>query len=109
MAGSNTEITPRIVQPYWHRPDKLLRQSLSLFYLSWLTQWKRMPYWVVRYGMHCLPGAAGAKGMGCIGFPSHPVWEITSACNLSCIHCHTSGGKETDYELTTEEGKQLIA
>jgi radical SAM protein with 4Fe4S-binding SPASM domain len=85
-----------------------MRQSLSLLYLSWLTNWKKMPYWIKKFGIHCLPGAAGAKGMGCIGFPSHPVWEITTSCNLSCVHCHTG---ETRYqnELTTEEGKQLIS
>ena len=68
-----------------------------------------MPIWIKNYGIHCLPGAAGAKGMGCIGFPSHPVWEITGKCNLSCIHCHTSGGKGYENELSTEEGKKLIS
>ncbi len=97
----------RKVKPYWSRPDKLIRQGLSLLYLSWLTDWKNMPHWIKKYGFQCLPGSAGAKGMGCIGFPSHPVWEMTTSCNLSCIHCHTG---ETNYqnELTTEEGKQLI-
>jgi radical SAM protein with 4Fe4S-binding SPASM domain len=47
--------------------------------------------------------------MGCIGFPSHPVWEITSACNLQCIHCHVGGGKPASDELTTGEGKQLLS
>ncbi len=46
--------------------------------------------------------------MGCIGFPSHPVWEMTTACNLRCIHCHTSGGKPTADELTTDEAKLLL-
>jgi radical SAM protein with 4Fe4S-binding SPASM domain len=46
--------------------------------------------------------------MGCIGFPSHPVWEMTTACNLQCIHCHVSGGKPTQDELSTKEGKQLL-
>ncbi len=46
--------------------------------------------------------------MGCIGFPNHPVWEITTACNLKCIHCHTSGGEIMGDELTTEQGKQLL-
>jgi radical SAM protein with 4Fe4S-binding SPASM domain len=47
--------------------------------------------------------------MGCIGFPSHPVWEMTTACNLHCIHCHTSGGKSAADELDTQEGKRLIS
>jgi radical SAM protein with 4Fe4S-binding SPASM domain len=46
--------------------------------------------------------------MGCIGFPAHPVWEMTSACNLHCIHCHASGGKPADDELTTEEAMRLL-
>lgn len=46
--------------------------------------------------------------MGCIGFPAHPVWEMTSACNLRCIHCHASGGKQIKDELTTEEAKCML-
>jgi len=46
--------------------------------------------------------------MGCIGFPAHPVWEMTAACNLRCIHCHASGGKRAADELTTEEAKRLL-
>ena len=108
--NSHTKTSPqKIVKPYWHRPDNLFRQSLSLLYLSYLSNWKTMPRWLLKYGIQCLPGAAGSKGMGCIGFPSHPVWEITTKCNLSCIHCHTSGGIEEQNELSTEEGKQLLS
>jgi sulfatase maturation enzyme AslB (radical SAM superfamily) len=46
--------------------------------------------------------------MGCIGFRAHPVWEMTTACNLRCIHCHASGGKPAANELTTEEAKRLL-
>lgn len=46
--------------------------------------------------------------MGCIGFPAHPVWEMTSACNLKCIHCHASGGRSSGDELTTSEAKTLL-
>ncbi|HDQ72157.1 MAG TPA: radical SAM protein [Chloroflexi bacterium] len=46
--------------------------------------------------------------MGCISFPSHPVWEITTACNLRCIHCHASGGQPAPDELSTREGKRLL-
>lgn len=46
--------------------------------------------------------------MGCIGYAPHPVWELTNACNLNCIHCHAAGGKPAKDELTTEEGKKLI-
>jgi radical SAM protein with 4Fe4S-binding SPASM domain len=33
---------------------------------------------------------------------------MTAACNLHCIHCHASGGKRADDELTTAEGKRLL-
>jgi radical SAM protein with 4Fe4S-binding SPASM domain len=46
--------------------------------------------------------------MGCIGFPAHPVWEMTTACNLRCIHCHASGGKPAADELKTDEAKRLL-
>jgi len=46
--------------------------------------------------------------MGCIGFPAHPVWEMTTACNLRCIHCHASGGKPTADELKTDDAKRLL-
>lgn len=44
--------------------------------------------------------------MGCIGFPAHPVWEVTTACNLNCVHCHVSDTK--GEELDTDEGKSLL-
>jgi len=46
--------------------------------------------------------------MGCIGYPGHPVWEVTTACNLGCIHCHAVSGNPGSNELSTEEGKKLI-
>ena len=46
--------------------------------------------------------------MGCIGFPDHPVWEMTAACNLNCVHCHTAGGKPGKNELNTVEAKHLL-
>jgi radical SAM protein with 4Fe4S-binding SPASM domain len=46
--------------------------------------------------------------MGCIGYPGHPVWEVTGACNLRCIHCHAVSGQAAKDELTTDEGKRLI-
>lgn len=55
-----------------------------------------------------MPVANGARGMGCIGYPGHPVWEVTGACNLRCIHCHATSGQAAADELTTDEGKKLI-
>ena len=35
-------------------------------------------------------------------------WEITYACNLSCIHCLSSSGRRDPRELTTHEAKAFI-
>jgi radical SAM protein with 4Fe4S-binding SPASM domain len=85
-----------------------MRQAASALYAGALVRWRRLPEWFVTYGFKCLPGAAGSWGQGCIGFPAHPVLEITTACNLRCIHCHTTGGRRADDELTTEEVKRLL-
>jgi len=36
------------------------------------------------------------------------VWNITSACNLKCVHCYAAAGKAGN-ELSTKEGMELIA
>jgi radical SAM protein with 4Fe4S-binding SPASM domain len=106
---SEPEAQPeRVVRPYWWPPTLILRQIVSALYVGALARWRALPRWMLTYGFKCLPGAAGSRGMGCIGFPAHPVWEMTAACNLHCIHCHTSGGKPAADELTTEEGKRLL-
>ncbi len=98
----------RSVQPFWWPPSLILRQAGSALLVGLLTRWKGMPKWFVRSGFRCLPGAAGSRGMGCIGFPSHPVWEMTTACNLKCVHCHTWGGEHMADELDTGEAKNLL-
>src|SRR6201990_3199436 len=35
-------------------------------------------------------------------------WELTYACNLSCVHCLSSSGRRDPRELTTDECKALI-
>ncbi len=35
-------------------------------------------------------------------------WELTYACNLSCVHCLSSSGRRDPAELTTGECKQVI-
>jgi mycofactocin biosynthetic radical S-adenosylmethionine protein MftC len=35
-------------------------------------------------------------------------WELTYACNLSCIHCLSSSGKRDPNELSTEQCKAVI-
>ncbi|MGZ8880280.1 MAG: radical SAM protein, partial [Halobacteriota archaeon] len=98
----------RVVRTYWWPPMLILRQAMSALYLGALARWRGLPRWMATYGLQCLPGAAGSRGKGCIGFPAHPVWEMTTACNLRCIHCHASGGKPAADELTTEEAKHLL-
>src|SRR3954454_13571733 len=35
-------------------------------------------------------------------------WELTYACNLSCVHCLSSSGRRDPGELSTAECKALI-
>ncbi|MGH3321226.1 MAG: mycofactocin radical SAM maturase [Streptosporangiaceae bacterium] len=35
-------------------------------------------------------------------------WELTYACNLSCVHCLSSSGRRDPRELTTAEAKRVI-
>ena len=98
----------RQVRPLWWPPSLILRQLGSALYVGALAHWKELPRWILTYGFKCIRGAAGSRGQGCIGFPAHPVWEMTTACNLHCIHCHTSGGKRGADELTTREAKRML-
>jgi len=97
----------RIVKPFYNPPTLLVRQALSVLYFAKLIHWTKLPQWLLK-GRTTLPTAAGAIGMGCIGFPIHPVWEVTNACNLRCEQCHASSGKPLPNELSTEEGKRLL-
>ncbi len=63
---------------------------------------------MIKHGVNSLPIAAGATGMGCIGFPAHPAWEVTSACNLRCIHCHVTADRPAPDELNTDDAKRFI-
>ncbi len=51
-------------------------------------------------------------GNAAIDFNQRPflaIWEVTQACDLSCVHCRASAQPERHpSELTTEEGKDLI-
>lgn len=99
---------PRKVKPFFWPPTLLLRQGASTLYFGMLVGWRYLPYWLARESVRSMPVAAGAIGMGCIGFPAHPAWEVTAACNLHCIHCHASGGRPAPDELTTAEAKRFI-
>lgn len=53
------------------------------------------------------------RGGGDLAFDDHPllaIWEVTQACGLACAHCRASAQEHRDpRELTTEEGKALLA
>jgi len=89
-------------------PSLVFRQLGSALYFSYLVGWNAFPSWMVRHGINSLPIAAGATGMGCIGYPGHPAWEVTSACNLRCIHCHVTADTPAPDELNTHEAKRFI-
>jgi len=89
-------------------PNLIVKQLTSILYFNHLVGWHKFPNWFLKHSFKSLPVAAGSIGMGCIGFPAHPAWEVTSACNLRCIHCHAESNKPSRDELTTDEGKRFI-
>jgi radical SAM protein with 4Fe4S-binding SPASM domain len=80
----------------------------SVLLMGYLNRWRHFPGWLFHHGLRSIPVSNGALGMGCIGYPGHPVWEVTGACNLRCVHCHATSGRADAGELTTDEGKKLI-
>lgn len=95
-----------------------------------------LPNWVIDLGLwktkldketmkqrlfHHLPTVKAltltAKSIGTYGLtvpqrytaPLFPVWNITQACNLSCVHCYQNARHKPDPdELTTDEKLDLI-
>ena len=100
--------TKNKVKAFYNPPSLLFKQLGSSLLMGYLNRWRNFPGWFFKYGFKSIPVANGAWGMGCIGYPGHPVWEVTGACNLRCIHCHAVSGKADPDELTTDEGKRLI-
>lgn len=96
------------VKVFCNPPSLLIRQLGSALLMAYLNNWHHFPGWLFHHGFSSIPVANGATGMGCIGYPGHPVWEVTGACNLRCIHCHATSGRAAADELTTDEGKKLI-
>ena len=97
-----------MVKSFYNPPTLLLKQLGSVLLMTYLNSWKKFFAWGFRHSIKSIPVSNGALGMGCIGYPGHPVWEITSACNLGCIHCHAASGNPLSNELSTDEGKKLI-
>lgn len=98
----------RRVSPFFLPPSLLLRQAGSVLAFGALVGWRSLPLWLMKHGLKSIPVSAGSIGMGCIGFPAHPAWEVTAACNLSCIHCHASGGKRAPDEMDTAQAMRFI-
>jgi mycofactocin biosynthetic radical S-adenosylmethionine protein MftC len=59
-------------------------------------------------GKHSSPGTLVAQLKQGLDAPICLTWELTYACNLSCIHCLSSSGRRDERELTTAEAKQVI-
>lgn len=67
------------------------------------------PYW--RRGLaNVIKGLAnfGVQKPFVPGAPFQVVWNITSRCNLRCMHCYADAGGSDQYEMTTEEAKTCI-
>jgi radical SAM protein with 4Fe4S-binding SPASM domain len=97
----------RRVKSLFNPPSLLFKQAFSLAYHGWLTGWAGLPRWVLM-GRKVLATAAGATAIGCTGYPYHVVWEVTTRCNLDCIHCYACSIDSAQAELSTDEGKQLL-
>jgi radical SAM protein with 4Fe4S-binding SPASM domain len=96
------------IKPFFLPPSLPFRQLGSILLMGYLNRWHKFPHWFFRHSLRSIPVSNGALGMGCIGYPGHPTWEVTTACNLNCIHCHAAGGEQSPDELTTDEGKKFI-
>jgi radical SAM protein with 4Fe4S-binding SPASM domain len=97
----------RRIKSLFNPPSLLFNQAFSLAYHGWLAGWAGFPWWVLK-GRKMLATAAGATAIGCTGFPYHVVWEVTTRCNLDCIHCYAGSVDSAQAELSTAEGKQLL-
>jgi AdoMet-dependent heme synthase len=99
---------PALLKEILWPPNVLLKQAGCAFYYKHLIGWRKFYSWLFKYAFKTLPVIPGSHGMGCIGFHGHPVWEVTGACNFSCVHCHATSGIPDPDELTTDEGKKFI-
>ena len=97
----------RRVKSLYNPPSLVLKQALSLACHGWLTRWRGFPGWMLK-GRKVLATAAGATAIGCTGYPYHVVWEVTTRCNLDCIHCYAGSVDSSQAELSTTEGKRLL-
>ena len=97
----------KAVKPFYIPFSLPANQIEMIFSFAELTSWRKLYWWAVQ-SPKLFKTAAGAKGIGCFGYPSHPVFEITTNCNLKCSGCHANGGEKMYEEMTTEEAKSVI-
>lgn len=101
------------VKPFYNPPQLLLKQMAMILLYAWLTGWHKKAFlrWLFQL-KNIIHAGAGARQIGCFGLNPHVVWEMTSRCNLKCVHCHAFGGEtsydDEDNELSKEEGMALI-
>jgi len=101
-------LNDRVVTPFYSPPSLITRQLRSALLVRRLTGWSKLPWWTTQAGK-IFRIAAGCQSIGCFGYAAHPVWEVTSKCNLACDHCHARGGEDDGKdELSTDEGKRLV-
>jgi len=96
------------VKSFYDPPSLILKQFGSSIFMAYLNGWKKFPSWIINHAFKSIQVANGAWGMGCIGYPGHPAWEVTGSCNLKCVHCHASSENSSENELNTNEAKKLI-
>jgi radical SAM protein with 4Fe4S-binding SPASM domain len=97
----------RSVRPFYIPFSLPINQVKMIFSFAELTSWKKLYWWAIQ-SPKLFTTAAGAKGIGCFGYPSHPVFEITNNCNLKCSGCHANGGENLFEEMNTDEAKKVI-
>ncbi len=97
------------IKPFYNPPHLLFKQTVMVLLYAALAGWHKKAFlqWVLQV-KNLIHAGAGAKQICCFGLNPHVVWEMTSRCNLKCIHCHAFGGDASYDELSKEEAMALI-
>jgi len=97
------------IKPFYNPPHLLLKQMAMVLLYAVLVGWNKKAFlhWLLQL-KNLIHAGAGAKQICCFGLNPHVVWEMTSRCNLKCIHCHAFGGEASYDELSKEEAMALI-
>jgi len=99
----------RKIKPFYNPPHLLLKRMVMILLYAVLLGWHKRAFlqWVLQV-KNLIHAGAGATQICCFGLNPHVVWEMTSRCNLNCIHCHAFGGDASYDELSKEEAMALI-